>query len=120
MTHEMHRGGESDLCMHAQLRRLKVLQHHLKSQQTVQEVLLRAPCRATASHSDSKVAKAAEAVALIPDSAIITASRMIRACFPDLIERALPRSELASAGSAGECCLFCLLCALFVLVPMQI
>ena len=65
--------------MDAQLRRLKVLHHHLQSQQPAQQLLLELPCRASASHFDSKVAKASEAVALIPDSAIMTASCILRA-----------------------------------------
>lgn len=72
--------------MQQYLRRLQVLQQHLSTVNPVDQELKLTPCRTPAwrsdakhaeaskanSHSDTKVATASEAVALIPDSAVIT------------------------------------------------
>lgn len=70
--------------MQQHLRRLQMLQQHLSTHKPVAHELNLVPCRAPASdaqeaeaseadaHSDTKVATASEAVALIPDSAVIT------------------------------------------------
>ena len=68
--------GEIEGChqtsLQTQLRRLHVLQQHLSVLQDEIYVVTQAPCRASVSHPEAKVAKAGEAVALIPDSAVIT------------------------------------------------
>ena len=55
-----------------QLKRLKVLQQHLSPLTFASEIVVQSPCRAAESYPEIKVAKASAAVALIPDSAVIT------------------------------------------------
>ena len=59
----------------AQQRRLQVLQQHLSIQNAASHESILSPCRAPALHSDTKVTKVSEAVALIPDSSVITVSQ---------------------------------------------
>lgn len=64
--------------MHAQQRRLDVLQQHLLSISNSGLHLERRHCKAQTSHPDHKVSTAEAAVALIPDKAVVTVS--IRQC----------------------------------------
>lgn len=65
----------------AQLRRLTVLQQHLSSLSETTRCVVPSPCRATTSRAESKVSNAVEAVALIPDSAVITVRLGPHGCF---------------------------------------
>lgn len=78
--------------MQQHLRRLQILQQHLSTHNRADNVLNLVPCRAPApspdtkeseaseagAHSETKEATASEAVALIPDSAVITVIRSRR------------------------------------------
>ena len=81
----VNRQGHGHMQQH--LRRLQVLQQHLSTHKPVAHELNSVPCKARDSnaqqaeaseahaHSDTKVATASQAVALIPDSAVITVRR---------------------------------------------
>lgn len=63
--------------MHAQQRRLEVLQHHLLSFQDPGSVLGFRGCKAHVSRPEHKVATANAAVARIPDNAVVTVGRFL-------------------------------------------
>lgn len=63
-----------------QLRRLQVLHQHLSSLHEPTHLVIQSPCRASASHPEAKVSKAADAIALIPDSAVITVRPAPQGC----------------------------------------
>ena len=67
-------GQEQQVSTLAQLRRINVLQEHLSSLPAVRHAFFASTCRASASRPEGKVAKAGDAVDLIPDSAVITVS----------------------------------------------
>ncbi|KAL3152392.1 hypothetical protein ABBQ32_001446 [Trebouxia sp. C0010 RCD-2024] len=78
-----------ETCIHAQLRRLKVLQDHLSFKNAAWQEVHMSPCRAPASHSYTKVTKASAAVALIPDSAVITVAGFVGLGFPEYLVKAV-------------------------------
>ena len=63
-----------------QLRRLQILRQHLSSLHEPTQLVEQSPCRASASHPEAKVSKAADAIALIPDSAVITVRPAPQGC----------------------------------------
>lgn len=63
---------EQHVPMPAHLRRVRVINRHLASTIDAHVFVVPHACRASPSHSEAKVCKAGEAVALIPDSAVIT------------------------------------------------
>ena len=63
--------GQADLTP-AYSRRVKVLHEHFSHNSDTYAPIDASTCRATTSRPEAKVAKAAEAVALIPDAAVIT------------------------------------------------
>jgi len=63
-----------------QLRRLQILRQHLSSLHEPTQFVVQSPCRASASHPEAKVSKAADAIALIPDSAVITVRTALQGC----------------------------------------
>ncbi len=63
-----------------QLRRLQILRQHLSSLHEATQLVVQFPCRASASHPEAKVSKAADAIALIPDSAVITVRTALQGC----------------------------------------
>ena len=91
--------------MHAQQRRLEAVQRHLLPHQTAQHSLEQALCRAPASHLHTKVAKAADAVALIPDSAVITVHLLpaLSACrYTDAEAATFQNSTLVNLNACGR------------------
>ena len=73
---KQHMQTSVETCREAQLRRLNVLQQHLSVESPPRHKVYMYPCRAPASTSHTKVSKASDAVALIPDSAVITVRRL--------------------------------------------
>jgi len=63
-----------------QLRRLQILRQHLSSLHEPTQLVVQSPCRASASRPEPKVSKAADAIALIPDSAVITVRPAPQGC----------------------------------------
>lgn len=85
-------GDSRDPCqahVQTQLRRLQVLRQHLSSLHEPTHLVIPSPCRASASRPEAKVSKAADAIALIPDSAVITVAGFVGLGFPEYLVKAL-------------------------------